>query len=153
MHYRQVTVAMQENGPLYRTKNAGDEGASKYRPVSTIGAIPKGKFDGNRLAVSDQITSQGESENSDQAFEFQGKVWRPPMAAFSPPVQSPRRPRRSPSPFRRAKSVSCLLVSIIRSMFRSFWTGATAKTLWICSARKKAKAPPANSDFSFATAS
>lgn len=64
--------------PLYRTKNAGDEGASKYRPVSTIAAIPKGKFDANRLAVSDQITSQGESENSDQAFDFQGKVWTPP---------------------------------------------------------------------------
>lgn len=64
--------------PLYRTKSAGEEGASKYRPVSTIAAIPKGKFDANRLAVSDQITSQGESENSDQAFEFQGKVWTPP---------------------------------------------------------------------------
>jgi len=64
--------------PLYRVKSAGDEGASKYRPVSTIAAIPKGKFDPERLAVSDQLTSQGESEGSDQAFEFQGKVWTPP---------------------------------------------------------------------------
>lgn len=68
IHYKQ----------LYRKKNAGDEGASKYRPVSTIAAVPKGKFDPDRLAVSDQITSQGESENSDEDFEFQGKIWRPP---------------------------------------------------------------------------
>ena len=64
--------------PIYRIKNAGDEGASKYRPVSTIAAIPKGTFDPGRLAVSDQLTSQGESEGSDQDFEFHGKVWRPP---------------------------------------------------------------------------
>jgi adenine-specific DNA-methyltransferase len=63
---------------LYRIKNAGDEGASKYRPVSTIAAIPPGKFDPNRLATSADLTSQGESEGSDQAFEFQGKVWKPP---------------------------------------------------------------------------
>lgn len=64
--------------PLYRTKSAGDEGASKYRAVSTIAAVPEGRFEPDRLAVSDQITSQGESEGSDQAFEFQGKVWKPP---------------------------------------------------------------------------
>jgi adenine-specific DNA-methyltransferase len=59
-------------------KSAGDEGASKYRPVSTIGAIPKGRFDANRLAVSDQLTSQGETEGSDQSFEFEGKTYKPP---------------------------------------------------------------------------
>jgi adenine-specific DNA-methyltransferase len=64
--------------PLYRTKNAGDAGASKYRPVSTIRAIPSGRFDPNRLAASDQLTSQGETEGSDQEFQFEGKVWRPP---------------------------------------------------------------------------
>jgi adenine-specific DNA-methyltransferase len=63
---------------LYRTKNAGDEGASKYRPLSTISAVPSGAFDPNRLAVSDQLTSQGDSEGSDQEFNFQGKTWKPP---------------------------------------------------------------------------
>ena len=64
--------------PLFRVKNAGDEGASKYRPVSTIAAIPKGRFDPNRLATSGDLTAQGETEGSDQDFEFQGKVWKPP---------------------------------------------------------------------------
>src|SRR5438046_61261 len=63
--------------PLYRIKTAGEEGASKYRPVSTIRAIPSGKFDANRLAASADLTSQGETEGSDQDFEFGGKVWRP----------------------------------------------------------------------------
>ncbi len=63
--------------PLYREKVAGDEGASKYRPVSTIAAVPKGRFAADRLAVSDQLTSQGET-SSDQRFEFAGREWTPP---------------------------------------------------------------------------
>jgi len=63
---------------LFRTKEAGDEGATKYRPVETIEAIPKNRFLGDRLATSADLTSQGESEGSDQEFEFQDKKWNPP---------------------------------------------------------------------------
>ena len=62
---------------LYSEKNAGGEGASKYRPLSTIAGAPKDGFDQARLATSDQLTSQGET-STDQEFEFQGKIWRPP---------------------------------------------------------------------------
>ncbi len=58
-------------------KEAGDEGASKYRPVSTYASIPSGRFDAERLATVDQLTSQGASE-SEQAFLFAGKTWIPP---------------------------------------------------------------------------
>jgi adenine-specific DNA-methyltransferase len=63
---------------LYRQKEAGDEGATKYRPVDTIEAIPKGRFVPTRLATSDQLTSQGASEQSDQRFHFAGRTWIPP---------------------------------------------------------------------------
>lgn len=62
---------------LYREKNAGDEGASKYRPVSTIAAIEKGAFEPERLAVSGDLTSQGES-STNQEFLYNGKIWVPP---------------------------------------------------------------------------
>jgi adenine-specific DNA-methyltransferase len=62
---------------LYREKSAGDEGASKYRPVSTISAIPPHIFEPTRLATSDQLTSQGIS-GTNQEFEFAGKTWLPP---------------------------------------------------------------------------
>ena len=60
-------------------KEAGEEGASKYRPASTIKALadyPIKKIE--RLATSDQLTSQGASSNSDQLFYFRGKEWLPP---------------------------------------------------------------------------
>lgn len=63
---------------LYRAKEAGDEGASKYKPVKTIGAIPEGIYDPDRLATLDQLTSQGALESSPQEFEFGGKKWKPP---------------------------------------------------------------------------
>lgn len=63
---------------LYSYKHAGDEGASKYRPASTISAIRNSPFDVTRLATSDQLTSQGESINSEQEFDFRGKLWMPP---------------------------------------------------------------------------
>jgi adenine-specific DNA-methyltransferase len=63
---------------LYRFKEAGDEGATKYRAIETITAIPKGLFDPMRLATSDQLTSQGALVSSEQEFHFEGKIWRPP---------------------------------------------------------------------------
>ena len=59
-------------------KQAGEEGATKYRPVEEIAALKHSKFAGTRLATSDQLTSQGASPHSEQAFKFANKVWRPP---------------------------------------------------------------------------
>lgn len=61
----------------YTLKEAGSEGASKYRPVETYRSIPKGRFPAAKLATIDQLTSQGQSE-TDQEFEFEGRRWRPP---------------------------------------------------------------------------
>ena len=64
---------------LFRKKEPGDEGATKYRPVETIDAVPEGVFDPARLATSDQLTSQGApGQDTDQVFAFKGKTYRPP---------------------------------------------------------------------------
>ena len=63
---------------LFLPKEAGSEGASKYRPIDSYESIPKGRFDGAKLATVDQLTSQGVSAEANQAFEFEGKTWRPP---------------------------------------------------------------------------
>ena len=64
--------------PLYAIKKAGDEGARKYRPVSTIRALQNSAFDRMRLATSDQLTSQGASDQSEQRFMFKGHERTPP---------------------------------------------------------------------------
>lgn len=63
--------------PLYREKVPGDEGATKYRPASSFHAIPEGRFEPDRPATLDQLTSQGEVLGSPQEFEFQGRTWMP----------------------------------------------------------------------------
>jgi adenine-specific DNA-methyltransferase len=63
---------------LFETKEAGEEGASKYKPASTIGALRNSSVEPTRLAVSDQLTSQGESANSEQTFTFRASDWTPP---------------------------------------------------------------------------
>jgi adenine-specific DNA-methyltransferase len=63
--------------PLYRDKTAGDEGASKYRPVSTIAALKGSPFEETLLAASADLTSQGESADSEQEFQFNGRSWVP----------------------------------------------------------------------------
>jgi adenine-specific DNA-methyltransferase len=65
--------------PYYKTKEAGDEGASKYRPVEGFSSIPEGWYPKDCLATTDQMTSQGASDNSDQEFNFSGKKWLPPV--------------------------------------------------------------------------
>ncbi len=62
---------------LYDTKEAGAEGASKYKPASSIGALKNSPFDMNRLAASADLSSQGASENSEQTFFFRNKEWLP----------------------------------------------------------------------------
>ena len=68
LRYRQLTSE----------KEAGQEGATKYRPVSEIAALKESKFERTRLATSDQLTSQGASVHSEQGFVFGGKEWLPP---------------------------------------------------------------------------
>lgn len=63
---------------LFSTKQAGDEGASKYRPASTIKALKNSALDLKRLATSADLTSQGASVNSEQSFLFRSKIWSPP---------------------------------------------------------------------------
>ena len=63
---------------LFENKVAGSEGATKYRPVSSIRAIADSDVDPTRLATSDQLTSQGASVNSQQIFDFRGEKWSPP---------------------------------------------------------------------------
>jgi adenine-specific DNA-methyltransferase len=63
---------------FYSLKQAGDEGASKYRVASTISALRNSAFDMARLATSSDLTSQGASVNSEQEFSFMGKGWTPP---------------------------------------------------------------------------
>jgi adenine-specific DNA-methyltransferase len=62
---------------LFGQKEAGEEGATKYRPVRELGSIPPGRFGPDRLATVDQLTSQGALE-TEQAFEYEGRIWRPP---------------------------------------------------------------------------
>ncbi|MGH8470354.1 MAG: site-specific DNA-methyltransferase [Gammaproteobacteria bacterium] len=63
---------------LYDAKEAGYEGASKYKPASTIGALANSSIEPTRLATSADLTSQGASANSDQSFAFRGATWTPP---------------------------------------------------------------------------
>ncbi len=62
---------------LYDDKHGGSEGATKYRPMDTIRAAVGLPFSTDRLATSDQLTSQGASPNSDQRFLFQNRSWSP----------------------------------------------------------------------------
>ena len=63
---------------LFDIKEKGSVGASKYRSVSSIKALASACFDPTRLATSDQMTSQGASDNSEQRFQFRGSEWTPP---------------------------------------------------------------------------
>ena len=63
---------------LYDVKEAGEEGASKYRPASSIAALKNSPIDLSRVATSDQLTSQGSSANSEQSFAFRNANWTPP---------------------------------------------------------------------------
>ncbi len=62
----------------YSEKQAGEEGATKYRPIQNISATNNSPHAGTRLATSADLTSQGASPNSDQLFSFQGQDWLPP---------------------------------------------------------------------------
>ncbi len=63
---------------LFHVKEAGQEGATKYRPVSTIESAAHLGYAPERLAVSDQLTSQGASQAEHQTFSYQGRNYVPP---------------------------------------------------------------------------
>ena len=54
----------------YSEKQAGQEGASRYRAVETIRALHGSVHSGMRLATSSDLMSQGTSPNSEQKFDF-----------------------------------------------------------------------------------
>lgn len=62
---------------IYRLKEAGEAGATKYKRLGDFEAIDSGRADSDKLATLDQLTSQGASD-SEQSFEFAGRVWKPP---------------------------------------------------------------------------
>jgi adenine-specific DNA-methyltransferase len=64
---------------LFDPKEAGEEGASKYRELSSLKSLRHSAFEPSRLVTTDQLTSQGASNNSDQVFPWFGNEWRPSL--------------------------------------------------------------------------
>ena len=69
LKYRQLTSE----------KLAGEEGGTKYREIQNISALKNSNFEPTRRARLDQLTSQGESANSEQKFVYENKEWLPPQ--------------------------------------------------------------------------
>ena len=66
---------------LYKEKQAGEEGATIYRPIESFNNITpemKAHYSEKRLVTLDQLTSQGASPNSEQTVEFENKLYSPP---------------------------------------------------------------------------
>lgn len=64
---------------IFRHKAPGDEGATKYKPLSAYDTIFDESFEKDRLATLDQLTAQGAYNISiDQEFLFDGKLYKPP---------------------------------------------------------------------------
>lgn len=63
---------------LYKEKSAGEEGAAKYRKIWSFKSLKDSVFDLEKLATTDQVTSQGVSATPEQNFEFRGQTWLPP---------------------------------------------------------------------------
>jgi adenine-specific DNA-methyltransferase len=62
---------------LFKEKIVGEEGATKYKPVSSSKSIPKGWWPDNKLVSIDSLTSQGPTE-SDSKFIYNDKEYFPP---------------------------------------------------------------------------
>ncbi len=63
---------------LYDEKQAGEDGATKYREIKSVRSTFSFPFEGTRLATSDQLTSQGASPQSEQHFHYRNQSWYPP---------------------------------------------------------------------------
>lgn len=66
--------------PIFKEKFAGEEGASRYRPISTIESLSNSSIESTKLGTSADLTSQGESTDAtvDRSFFCFGKNWKPP---------------------------------------------------------------------------
>ena len=62
---------------LMTSKQPGNEAASRYKPISNFLALRNSPLDPQRFVTSDQLTSQGESSNSEQNFTYRARNWRP----------------------------------------------------------------------------
>jgi len=62
---------------LFKLKNIGEEGATKYKPLKSIHPELSLAFDGEKFASSDSITSQG-GTSTEQEFIFNGRKYQPP---------------------------------------------------------------------------
>jgi adenine-specific DNA-methyltransferase len=62
---------------LYNEKAAGEEGATKYKPVGSYKNIPQNWWPEDKLVSVDSLTSQGPTE-SETRFEVNGKNYHPP---------------------------------------------------------------------------
>ena len=62
---------------LYDEKQAGEEGATKYRGIRNIRSTYNLPFAATRLATSADLTSQGASPQSDQHFQYRNQSWYP----------------------------------------------------------------------------
>ena len=69
---------------LYREKQAGEQGATVYRPLESWAIKNKeylfyyGNENGARLATLDQLTSQGAPSTPHEPLEFEGETFSPP---------------------------------------------------------------------------
>ncbi len=62
---------------LSREKRLGEPGATAYRTLAELPGDFR-QFEPTRLATSDQLTSQGASASSPQAFNYRGRILDPP---------------------------------------------------------------------------
>jgi len=62
---------------LFNNKIAGEEGATKYKPISNHGSIPKKWWPREKLVSVDSLTSQGPT-STDSKFHYNGNDFLPP---------------------------------------------------------------------------
>lgn len=62
---------------IYNTKIAGEEGATKYKPVKNYASIPAKWWPEDKLVSVDSLTSQGQTD-SDSEFIYEGRKFYPP---------------------------------------------------------------------------
>lgn len=63
---------------IFKYKEVGQEGASKYKSVSTYACIPDGWYSSDKLVSVDSVTSQGATQ-TDGKLVIEGKTFYPPL--------------------------------------------------------------------------
>ena len=85
------------------------KGGLRYRPVSTIGALAYSSVAPRRLGTSADLTSQGASGHSEQAFSYQSTIWLPPSGLhWKTTVSGLRRLDKAERIFREGRSLRYL---------------------------------------------